>query len=180
MRKALKVTAIVLLVLTGITTISAVTVYLAVESMFGGSSWTYPSDDAMIAHWRKARPALERLAAMMRQDDRLGRIAQSWTLPQDAAAAGIDDIRAAQYRALMHEAGIRIVSRFGRQIEFVYYTQGFGPHARAKSFMFGPRSNDANDYVESIDGDLDAASQGRRDWYLQRRIEGDWWLMSVG
>lgn len=77
----------------------------------------------------------------------------------------------------MRAAGVLMASHFGRQIELVYYTQGFGPVHRAKSFVFGPAPND---YVDIVDGDLDAASKGRRTWYLERRIDGEWWLMSVG
>jgi hypothetical protein len=175
MRKALKVAAVVLVVLMALTAIPVVGFFLAMDSIFGGSAWTYPTDDAMLAHWRKNRPAMEDLVTMMRADARLHSIAKTWSVPSELAAAGISDDRAARYRNLLREAGILSLGHSGQQIEPVYYTQGFGPGGTAKCSVFGPPPG----YVDQVKGDLDEASKGLRAWNLQRRIEGDWWLLST-
>ncbi len=127
MRKVLKAAAIAALVLTVAIGIPAVVFFRAMDSIFGGSASVYPTDAAMLAHWRAQRPIMDELAAMLRADSRLDRIGADFTVPGDLAAAGIDAPRAARYRALMRAAGILIASHFAGQIELVYYTQGSAP-----------------------------------------------------
>ena len=141
------------------------------------SSGPRPSDAAMIAHFEKHRADFEQLAAMMREDARLKRIGKDFAQPDNAVGTA----RLAQYRALLARLNIISVSHYGSQIEFVYYTQGITIRGSAKSFCFGPPP----DFVEEIDGDLDAAwdtavKQHERGMTFQRRIAGDWWLQYEG
>jgi hypothetical protein len=148
---------------------------------FEQSSGPRPTDAQMIAHWRVKRPVFERLAAMLEEDSSLKRLGKDWSDPDDPASIGIGAERIALYRKLFRDASILRVAHYGAQITFIYFTAGIYIRGSAKSFCYGPLP----DYADEIDGDLDAARdqaarEHRRDWYLQRRIEGDWWLQFEG
>ncbi len=136
------------------------------------STGARPTDAQMIAHWKKHRDTLEQIAAMLKEDEGLKRLGKDWADPDDLEAGGISPERAALYRKLMRGADIVSVNHFGRQVELVYYTTGIYVSGGAKSFCFGPPP----EFAETVEGDLDAAAEGRRRFILQRQIEGDWWL----
>ncbi len=150
---------------------------------FAQNSGPRPSDAEMIAHWRDKRAVLERLAAMMREDNRIERIGKDWIDPNDpATVASVSAERLALYRKLLRDAGILLVKHYGKQVELVYFTSGIYIRGSAKSFCFGPPPN----HADRIDGDLDQArdqlarEHRRGGFTLQRRIEDDWWLQYEG
>jgi hypothetical protein len=140
------------------------------------SSGPRPTDEAMIAHWRAHRPALEGLVGMVQADPGLKRLGRDWSEPEDTASIGLSAERLKLYRSLMQEAKVISIVQHGRQIELVYFTAGIYIRGSAKSFCYGAPP----DYADRIDGDLDEARVGRRGFTLQRRIDGDWWLQYEG
>lgn len=173
-----KLLIIVVIVLASIVTMAGVAAMyvMMIAAPFTQSSGPRPTDADMVAHWRAKRPLLERLVRMLNEDAGVKRIGKTWSEPPDLGKIGIGPERLALYRALFREASILSVSHYGKQIEFVYFTEGIYVSGGAKSFCFGPPP----DYADRIDGDLDKARVGLRRYVLQRRIEGDWWLQSEG
>jgi hypothetical protein len=173
-----KVAIVALVVLAHIAVLgAAIGVHVATIIMpWVQSSGPRPSDEAMIAHWRKKRTTFEQLAAMMTKDGTLKRLGRDWSEPDDPGTIGIPPERIALYRRLLRDADIISASHYGPQIAFIYFTSGITVAGSAKSFCYGPPPDSADE----IDGDLDAARRGLRDFRLQRHIEGDWWLQYHG
>jgi hypothetical protein len=175
MRKVAIVAAVVLAIVAGIGGAFVGLVWIMV-SPWAQSSGPRPTDAQMIAHWRTHRGTLERLVSMMQEDHDLKRLGRDWSEPEDLAALGVSQERAALYRRLMRETDIISLVHYGSQVELVYFTAGIYIRGSAKSFCYGKPP----EHADEIDGDLDVAREGRRRFTLQRRIEGDWWLQYEG
>jgi hypothetical protein len=136
---------------------------------YGQSSGPAPSDDAMIAHWQDKRPVFEELAAMLKDDPSLKRLALDWS---DPAEPGVAPERLARYRALMRQAGIISLHNFGKEMEFLFHASGLSVSGAGKSFVLG----EPPAYAEQVSGDLAQAATGQSKGTWQRRIEGRWRL----
>jgi hypothetical protein len=135
-----------------------------------------PSDTEMIAHWEKARPALDQITAMLREDPALNRLGLTWSDPAEPQRAHVDAERIARYRTLMKEAAIISFGRGHRSIHFVFHARDDAPAAPRKGYVRGEYSPQA----DVIDSDLDQAAVARPKALLQRPIADGWWLQRDG
>lgn len=133
----------------------------------------HPTDAEIIAQFRRQRPALEALVAMIREDPKIERLAPDFTRPEPAP---ISPDRLADYRARLEAAGIRHgLSHYGDEVMFIVSTRGLAIGGSGKSFVHAEAPNEE---ATVIDGDLDAeASEERgRDALLRRPLAPGWWL----
>ncbi len=135
-----------------------------------------PSDTEMFAHWEKARPALDRITAMLREDPALNRLGLTWSDPAEPHRAHIDEERIAAYREQMKEAGIISFGRGHRSIHFLFHARDDAPRAPRKGYVRGEYSPQA----VVVDSDLDQAALTRPKTLLQRPIADGWWLQRDG
>ena len=149
--------------------------WLVLADPFGGGS--HPTDEALLAQFRAKRKPLDELVRMIEADPKLQRLAPDFMRPEDFDLAGVSADRIAAYRRLCAEAGIAHgFSHYGDPIEFIVHTRGLAISGSAKGFV---HAEHADEDATIVDGDLDAAAASlkEKDALLERRIDGDWWLM---
>lgn len=107
---------------------------LGVPGFVVGAGWMAvritapPSDDEMIANFRRNKPTLDRLVAMCHEDKQIARVDRNWTSTSDLPSAGLSPERIALYRRLLAvvHAPRGFSSRTnGTEIEFHYYLHGW-------------------------------------------------------
>lgn len=149
----------------------ALVVWLTINDPFGGKP--HPTDAEMLTQFARARPALEELVAMIRQDRGIQRLAPDFTRPDPAP---IPPERLADYRQRLQRAGVAHgFSHYGDAIEFIVSTRGLAVSGSGKSFVYAAH---ADTDATVVDGDLDAAVEALtdKDVLLQRKIADGWWL----
>ena len=141
----------------------------------------HKSDTQMIEHFRKNKAGFENLLEMIRQDekkvgDRLFRIDNNWTAPEDLEKYGISKERVEEYRKIFRQLDIPrgfYAYRDGKDYRFVSSAQGLGVSGSSKGYWWTeepPKS--------LIEGDLDKyhmESEKPND-FVFRHIEGNWYL----
>lgn len=133
---------------------------------------TLPDDAALIANWRAHRSTFAQLVAMLRQDERLQRLGETWIEPADPVDAGLTPERLAVYRRLMRDAGLVGVARHGARFEFTAFASGLAVSGAAKGYTFGALPLPADE----MSGDLDTDGAGPRRMLLYRKFAPGWWL----
>jgi hypothetical protein len=149
--------------------------WLVLADPFGGGS--HPSDAALLAQFGAKRKLLDELVRMIEADPKLQRLAPDFMRPEGFDLAGVSADRIAAYRRLCAEAGIAHgFSHYGDPIEFIVHTRGLAISGSAKGFV---HAEHADEDATIVDADLDAAAASlkEKDALLERRIDGDWWLM---
>jgi hypothetical protein len=139
-----------------------------VVGLAGLLSWSLspPSDAGMFRHFSRREAAFEQLARMAEEDPQVWRIGSNFTDPDNRAELGLSDQRIAQYRALLRQAGVRVVihRREPNYIVFSYWDFGSAiSESDSKGFAY------STERLEPIVPSLDF-----RKGY--RRIHGHWYL----
>jgi len=163
---------------TGLVLLSALLVFapilwLAWLDPFGGPQ--HPTDDQLLAQFRKHRGELEQIVAMTRQDRRLQRLAPDFIRPENPDNAGVSRERIAAYRHLFAQAGVAHgILNGDSEVWFLVSTRGLSIAGSAKGFI---SSAQPDSDARTITTDLDREPVPPRGELVMRHIEGNWWLM---
>lgn len=134
----------------------------------------HPSDKCMLEFWQAHKTEFEQLLQMFLADKDLGRVAYSFTRPEDAASAGVTAERLSDYRrrfsALNLTAGIEGYDEKDT-VWFHASTYGLSVTGSGKGYAYSKVKPAI--LVEDLDKYW---SKDGRSFIACRRIEGDWYL----
>src|SRR5689334_4323233 len=114
-------------------------VLVFIAPLLAGCEHGDPTDDAMIANFRKHRKEFELLRDMVVHDTVLHRLDMDWSDPADPGIFGITPQRIAEYHRLFRELGItRGFAAYGdrSKIEFIAHTEGLSVSGHAKNYTW--------------------------------------------
>lgn len=147
--------------------------WLAWLDPFGGPQ--HPTDDQLLAQFRKHRGELGQIVAMTRQDGRLQRLAPDFIRPENPDGAGVSREHVAAYRHLFIQADVAHGILIGdSEVWFLVSTRGLSIAGSAKGFIFSAQPDSDARIVMT---NLDREPVPPRGELVMRQIEGNWWLM---
>jgi hypothetical protein len=156
-------------------------VFIGVPAAFAAVHWTMreslepASDASMLKHFDRHARLFDALVAMSRQDERLVRVDENWTSPDDPRSIGVSDERLATYRRLLREAGTPRgfqLSTDPAGIDFLFWLQGSAiSDDHTKGFAYRPEP--PTGVVATLDGVRGAP---RERWTAYRHIRENWYL----
>lgn len=134
----------------------------------------HPSDEALIANWKKQRTGFEELLTMFRSDDRLSGIGPTFIWPEDRRQAGITLIRMRDYRkrckALGVTAGITCYDA-KQSIWFLASSRGTSTTSNTKGYAY--LTEPPENVVPSLDH---YSTDDGRSFTAFRHLEANWYL----
>jgi hypothetical protein len=141
----------------------------------------HPSSAGLIQRWRDHRNELEETLKMFLADKELGRVAPTFTRPEDPSTIGISAERIARYRMLLSSAGISDgIEGYGRKddIWFRVSDRGLSISGSAKGIAWRTATPESPKIlVDDLDAYLAKMFPGHhRSFTAYQRIEGNWYL----
>ena len=140
----------------------------------------YPNDDELISILTKDRVGLENLVSMIKEDDGLQRVDDTWTNPADPSEVGVSKDRISRYRKLFTRynvpRGFANYEDTDGGIWFFVSSQGIVGSGGSKGYAHFSKPPPSHQLVESLD-QVDFRSETRlavfrktpfANWYLFR------------
>jgi hypothetical protein len=137
-----------------------------------------PDDASMIANLREHHATFEELVHMVRADQGLARVDDTWTDPSDPSTVGVTAERIATYRRLFDQAGVpRGFYAYGgaNTIEFVARTAGISVSGWSKSYVYAEQALGIVGDGTLVDDPLDNYHRQAK-VVVMRQIEPNWYL----
>lgn len=137
-----------------------------------------PDDASMIKNLREHRATFDQLVRMIREDQGLERVDDTWTDPSDPSTVGVSAERIATYRRLFDEAGVpRGFYAYGGSstIEFVARTAGISVSGWSKSYVYAEQAAGVVGDGTLVDDPLDNYHKEPK-VVVMRQIEPSWYL----
>lgn len=138
----------------------------------------HKTDAEMIQHFHENKAGFESLLEMVREDqqkvgDRLFRIDHDWNEPNDLDSYGVGPERISEYRRLFKELGVpRGFYAYDQDTYlFVASSVGIAVSGSSKGYVWSGKPLE-----RIINSDLDEFQRSKRQHFLCRPIEGNWYL----
>lgn len=132
-----------------------------------------PSDQQMLANFRRHQATFNQLVQMTQADKGLTRVGDNWTTPDDPLSIGVTPSRINQYRKLFSVVGTKIgLGADTGSVEFYYYGYGSAISSDTdKGYIYTKEA--PTPLLPTLDG---CHPSGENLTFAYRHIEGNWYL----
>jgi len=132
-----------------------------------------PMDKDLISNFKSHRSAFDSLAKLFRHDNKLQRVGETFTVPEDPASIGVNSRRIANYRALLTKIGaLEGLAHFSEEYLILSWTFGVTTSAEySKGYCYLVRP--PKKLSKSLDMYEPTGKERTEDY---RHIEGNWYI----
>jgi hypothetical protein len=153
---------------------SLLCVFILSVLLTGCDNSAHPTDEVMRDNFKLHEAEFEKVISMLKIDQKLERIDDSWTLPDDPSSIGISPSRIADYRRIFADIkvprGVIVYNKTGRVL-FLASALGLGISGSEKGYAYLQEESDL--IVPSLDG---YESPDHRSFTAYRHLKDHWYL----
>ncbi len=135
---------------------------------------SHPSDDALLHNFHRHEAEFEQLLVMLRTDNKLERVDNTWTRPEDPATIGVTAARVDTYRDLFLKLAIpRGCTAYHAPERFMFTASTFGLSVSGSAKGYAYMTETPEVVVPNLDTHRSADG---RSFTAYRHIKGNWYL----
>ena len=157
-----------------LTRASALLATILLTSFIASCSSKHPSDKVLLSEFQSHKAEFDKLLQMFLTDKGLGRVAYSFTRPENLNEIGISEQRLREYRDLFDELSLSAgIEGYDEKEAIWFHASTYGLSVSGSSKGFAYLTKPPQLVVDSLDG---YRSKDGRSFTAFRHIEGNWYL----
>jgi hypothetical protein len=142
------------------------------------SAEEHPPAATLQKQWRDHRADLEKLVTMIKADKALQRVAPDFTRPENLSAAGIDENRLKEYRALIKQTGVKSgIEGYNDKSTIWFHVSSLGLSVSGSGKGLAYVEGTPETVVSDLDAHILQAHKDHAESFSAfQRLEGNWYL----